>query len=76
MKAAPEVVSEYGASTFARPRLAEGDDAKNYRFATHSKRTSLVLELVTRGFLVTSKMGVRSTTSSLRVGYIFMFTPK
>ena len=29
----------------------------------HSKRTSLVLELATRGFLVTSKMGVRSTTS-------------
>ena len=31
--------------------------------APHSKRTSLVLELATRGFLVTSKMGVRSTTS-------------
>ena len=37
---------------------------------SHSKRTSLVLELATRGFLVTSKMGVRSnarsTTSSQR----------
>ena len=31
--------------------------------SVHSKRTSLVLELATRGFLVTSKMGVRSTTS-------------
>ena len=33
------------------------------RTPLHSKRTSLVLELATRGFLVTSKMGVRSTTS-------------
>ena len=54
-----------------RPGRAHGG-----RPGLHSKRTSLVLELVTRGFLVTSKMGVRSTTSSLRVGYIFMFTPK
>ena len=40
----------------------------------HSKRTSLVLELATRGFLVTSKMGVRSnarsTTSSQRARVI------
>jgi len=51
MKAAPEVVSEYGASTFARPRLAEGDDAKNYRFATGAQICCCTKTLCTTGLV-------------------------
>ena len=38
----------------------------------HSKRTSLVLELVTRGFLVTSKTSKRSTTRLVCVRYFLL----
>ena len=39
---------------------------------THSKRTSLVAELVTRGFLVTSKTSKRSTTRLVWVRYFLL----